>query len=63
MFQEDYRTLGGREKMSNPKKTLDIKEKVCFPDKNIIPIPKDEIIKTLKILEGLKKTYLKMIKT
>jgi len=37
------------------KKTLDMKEKVC------ITIPKDEIIKVLKVLEGLKRMLLELI--
>ncbi len=45
------------------KKSFDISQKDCIVNNDeAVKIPREEVIKVLKILEGLKRTLLKAIK-
>jgi len=44
------------------KKPLDISKKVENNNNEVVKVPKDKVIRALKILEGLKRTLLESIK-
>jgi len=44
------------------KRNLDISKKVNNNNDEVVKVPKDKVIKTLKILEGLKRMLLETIK-
>ena len=44
------------------KKRLDFSKKVENNNDEVVKVPKDDVIKALKILEGLKRTLLESIK-